>query len=743
MSGYAKAEVRHHNGVPTLFVNDQPLHGMTATSTAFNDPQVVRDFVAGGVEIMMIWIEIGIKCWKGPGQYDWTYAEEKLRFFEEHSADTKWIIRVRLGLVAEWFRHAFPDEVHNPPPRDATMSVSNIVSSVWLEQVTEVVRAFVKWLQTTRWAPRIIGFMLNAGATEEWLIIDAADTTRGQYHPASVREFRAWLARRYGNDVAALRSAWNDPRANFDKAHPPVGHMRKGSHIWGPYSLRDPRLERPAIDYYIFLNETLSDYLIHLCRAAKESAGTPIICGGFHSYLWWETGVYSYTQEYGHTLIQKLNASPWVDFVSDITSYDNRYPGGPSGYLSLPHSLNLNNTLHYTEVDLRTVSNLTPEQRAAWKQVDPSTIPPRTAEPALPDREWKWGLGYCGRDDDEQVALLRREHLHNLITGTPYWWFDIAGRNYQAPPLVQEMNRLSGWGKQAVHWDRRSISQVAFICSEDTPLRQAAMNGELLRFELESNHTLLIDLATRGWGVAGLPFDTYELHDLAHPNFPGDQYKLFVFVNCAYVSDRAAAGIRRWQCDGRVFCWTFASAVMDDQRLDPALAEPLIGMRLGWRNQRQNIHIQMDSPSHPLLEGGSALNFGTEGSVGPVFFADDPQATVLGRLRDGGEAGFALRDHGGWRSVYLAMLNFGSGLMRNLARFAGAHVWCGTDDVLYANQSMLSLHTASSGHKRIHLPKGAYVTDLQTGIRTSTPVQDINIELPAYRTAAWRTEYAD
>src|SRR5690606_7097065 len=106
---------------------------------------------------------------------------------------------------------------------------------------------------------------------------------------------------------------------------------------------------------------------------------------------------------------------------------------------------------------------------------------------------------------------------HNLITGTPYWWFDIAGRNYQAPPLVQEMNRLSGWGKQAVHWDRRSISQVAFICSEDTPLRQAAMNGELLRFELESNHTLLIDLATRGWGVAGLPFDTYELHDLAHP----------------------------------------------------------------------------------------------------------------------------------------------------------------------------------------------------------------------------------
>lgn len=103
MSTFAHAEVHPHNGVPTIFVNEQPLHGMTATSVAFNDPAVVRGFVEGGVEIMMIWIEAPLKCWKGPGQYDWSYAEEKLRFFEEHSGDAKWLIRIRLGLIASWW----------------------------------------------------------------------------------------------------------------------------------------------------------------------------------------------------------------------------------------------------------------------------------------------------------------------------------------------------------------------------------------------------------------------------------------------------------------------------------------------------------------------------------------------------------------------------------------------------------------------------------------------------------------
>jgi len=759
MPEFARTEIRRHNGVPTIHVNHEPIHGMTATSCAFDDPGVVRDFVAGGVEIMMIWIEIGLHCWKGPGEYDWSYAEKKLRHFEEHSGDTYWIMRNRLSLLDPWFARAHPTEVHNPPDaagNDAgTMSVANIVSPVWCEKVCELVAAFVSWLKTTKWAERVIGFMLNAGGTEEWLVFNTAELYRGEYPEVVTREFRTWLRREYHNDEEKLRSAWRgkevgdvlaprevqDRLPTFDDARCPTGHMRKGSHIWGPYSLRDPLYERQAIDYYRFLNETVSDHLIAFCKTAKEAARTPVICGGFHSYLWWEGGVYSYIQEYGHGLIQKLMASPWVDFTSDITSYDCRYPGGPSGYLGLSHTHNVSGKLHYTEVDLVTINQLEPRHRDAWAAADTSHIPPGTSEPVIPQKEWGWNKNYCGRDMDEQLAILQREHFHNLMTGTAYWWFDIRQHDYQAPEIVSCLRKLSDIGKRAVTWDRRSISEVAFVVSEDTPMFQAASNGELLRFELEASHKLLIDGCNKAWGLAGVPYDVYELHDLARQDFPGEQYRLLIFVNCARVSERAAEGIRRWQRDGRVFCWTYAAGVTDYDGIDPARHVDLMGMRLGWRNARQQIHVLMDDVAHVLTGGGRDLNFGTEGSVGPVFFVDDPEATPLGHLRDGGEVAFALREHESWRSVYVSMLNFGPQLLRNLTRYAGAHVWCDSDDVVYANSSMVCLHTASAGHKTITLPRPAVVTDLWTGERSREPVERIEFDTSAYRTHAYHTEY--
>ena len=151
--GFAEATVRCHQGVPTLFVDGQPLQGLTATSVSFEDPQVIRDFTDAGTEIMMIWIEAGIHCWKGPGNYDWSYAERRLSLQEAHSGDTRWIIRVRLGLLNHWFKHSYPSEVHNPPTQsdDHGLSVCNIVSPIWRENVERMLHDFVTWLQGTPW----------------------------------------------------------------------------------------------------------------------------------------------------------------------------------------------------------------------------------------------------------------------------------------------------------------------------------------------------------------------------------------------------------------------------------------------------------------------------------------------------------------------------------------------------------------------------------------------------------------
>lgn len=51
---FAKSFVKQLNGVPVLHIDYVPFHGMTATSVAFNDAEVIRDFTESGVEIMMI-----------------------------------------------------------------------------------------------------------------------------------------------------------------------------------------------------------------------------------------------------------------------------------------------------------------------------------------------------------------------------------------------------------------------------------------------------------------------------------------------------------------------------------------------------------------------------------------------------------------------------------------------------------------------------------------------------------------
>ena len=96
-------------------------------------------------------------------------------------------------------------------------------------------------------------------------------------------------------------------------------------------------------------------------------------------------------------------------------------PAAPRIYLGLPQSLNLHNKLHYTEVDLVTVSNLPAATRAAWKAADTSQIPPRVSEPVIPNRFWNWSNGYCGRDEEEQTAPLpartfpQPHHRHALL----------------------------------------------------------------------------------------------------------------------------------------------------------------------------------------------------------------------------------------------------------------------------------------------------------------------------------------
>jgi len=97
------------------------------------------------------------------------------------------------------------------------------------------------------------------------------------------------------------------------------------------------------------------------------------------------------------------------------------------------------------------------------QKADTSRIPPLTAEPVIPDPVYRWEQGYCGRDEEEQNAILQRDHAQNLITGTPYWWFDIRSHNYQEPFIVETREAPLG-DRQAGRRLGQALAQRSGLC---------------------------------------------------------------------------------------------------------------------------------------------------------------------------------------------------------------------------------------------------------------------------------------
>jgi hypothetical protein len=120
---------------------------------------------------------------------------------------------------------------------------------------------------------------------------------------------------------------------------------------------------------------------------------------------------------------------------------------------------------------------------------------------------------------------------------------------------------------------------------------------------------------------------------------------------------------------------------------------------------------------------------GADHAVAPIFYADDPEARVVGRLQGSNRAGLVVKRRDGWTGVYSAAMTLPPGLLRNLAREAGVHLWSETDEALYTDGRFLSLHASADGDKVLYLPRPCRVTDAITGQRVPTVGQRVRFHL--------------
>lgn len=713
-----QASVKPYCGAPTLFLDSQPVSYRALWVSApapdkWESAAAARCAAEAGIHTYAFDVGSGIE-WSGPASgrtipYDFATLEARFERILEVDPQACWHLRCQLEIGADdWWSKLYPDELelHSNGKR----YTQSFASLVWREQAKQFLRAYVQRLSETGLLERVIAFQVGAGHTGEWV---KGETSMygvcGDYSTPMRRRFREWLRARYHADIVGLREAWNDPQIGFDTAEVPSPQEQLNARH---FIFRDPRQEQKVIDYFRCLAELCAEAITDFCRTIKQATGGRKLAGAFYGYLLdlaWNGGFfaerpdsdYSTYQRSGHLGLPLVLDSPYVDFLVSPYSYGFRHIGGDGPSMIPAESARVHGKLVLIEDDTRTYI----------------------------DSDSNYGHA---ANLSESLAILRRNFAGAMTRGQGMWWASWKIDPAKEPAFLSLLGEFERLGSRLVHTDRASAAEVAVLVDDESLFYETSLNY----FDVPGIFQQHL------WGLPhmGTPFDVHLLQDLAAGRLRA--YKLYVFLN-AFRIDRArrenlARQVRR---DNRVALWIYAPGYVQDD-LSPDHMTELTGFRFGYGERPWGPLVHITQFDHRITKGLSQdLFWGTNNKLGPLFYVDDPSATVLGQVvhsQGNCRPGFAVKAFPNWTSLYVAAPNIPANVLRNIARFAGAHIYSDDGDVIYASHDLLGIHTVSGGARLLRLPHPVEgVLDVFQEKTVARNTAAFKVELPPASTALY------
>lgn len=697
-----KATIETHNGTPTLFLDDRPvfancqlvgpvnLQGLEGLQSS------VRAFAQNGIHIYSI-DAVGTE-WRGPrpgssSPYDFT--ETGPRFMAVLDADPDALFLLRMGfetryMLDNWWNLAYPDETEvlttGPFPS------ASYASQVWQTQTQDFLRAYIDHLRSLGLYDRVIGYQVATGTCGEWIKDwSSMDPPCGDFSEPMRRAFRQWLRQHYGDDVAALRAAWNDGEVTFETAEVPLTEEQvQTTH----YLLRDPRREQKTIDFYACYADVAADAMIGLCRTVKEETAGEKLAGAFFGYIMelsWNDSFFnddygdlnssevSTIQRSGHLGLRKALRSPYVDFFVSPYTYAFRGIGGDGLPMQPTESLRVHGKFYFFEEDTLMHNNFDPGGRM--------------------------------HPIDKSIAIYQRNFAQTLTHGIGITWLE---NDYfvESPLIVDEARcwhkRFQKLGSWALDLNRAPGADVAVILDDESYRYEAIRNNIDIPLIW---HQRVVNL-----NRFGAPHDLYLLEDLLEGNLP--EYKLYIFLNPFHLDDQRRRALKEIVCrDNKVALWLYAAGYINrdaEAAVHLDHMTDLTGFRFGRGGSYWGPFMHVTNFDHAITRGiPQDLFWGSTRSIAPNFHLDDPDATVLGevvthlgRCRPGfGVKTLESETGQAWTSVYVATPNVPAPVLRGIARYAGVHLYNEEGDVLYATDDLLAVHTVAGGNRTFALPR--------------------------------------
>jgi len=689
------SSLRNYGGVPTIFVNDRPVHGLFrygTTAAALNDIPIGLHMVHVGNRYVNA---VGADCGFAVARIDQALAREPEAF-----------IGVRTFPSApEGWLEAHPNEAQQFEAGAPGLGLYPSFGSLcWREKVCAVYEQFARELHQ-HYEGRVILYQFGAGSQGEWNPFGAPDNYGRWYaedfSPAMQAYFRAWLAAHYGT-LDALRGAWSDSMATFATAMVPTREERLQTD-W--LTFRDPRRHKVA-DFYAAYCQAISEHIIDMCAALKRGTDGEALAGS-HAGAFLDNGLHAilYNQVTANTLRTVVRAKEVDTFTSPI-SYLGRKPGGSPTSMVPTGSLRLHGKYRLQDQDTRT---FIARVNVAGNDIFNLFGVPRTLE--------------------ESLAVLKRDVGRAMLGGHGVWWHDLPRGNYEHPEIAACVRRLVEIAGTALHLERGYLPEVAVMADERSPLSQECANRLL--------YPLLYAQRVEDFSHAGVSWEIFEAADFLEPGFPSS--KLILMLNLFELDEREITDIRaRLAGSGATVVWFVAPGVQSPRGFDLDAITRLSGFRVGAFPAALNPRVSITDYTHPITrELAEVHSFGTgslgmderESIFGPIFYVDDAEATVLGVSDALYRPGFAVKEMDGWRSVYCSAPRLSRGLLRGLAKWAGVHSWLESEAMLAVTPELLLIHSADAGEHRLRFPTPRDVADLWTGEVMGRQVEELAIKL--------------
>ncbi len=693
------SSIEVYNGTPTLMIDGQPTAShfyLRPDLNVYLQTDAETRIYKSGLDL---YITYGGNLYKGgcdpiwleDGTIDYDAFDEVI--YDVLAANNDALVMVQIGMFAPpWWIEQNPDHELLCDNGSQYISIDNevsLASEKFREEAGEVLRLLIRHMKEQSYYNRVFGLKIGGGQSYEWMIRGTGANQGPDYSLVSREGFKKYLKKIYGTDEA-LQEAWGDKNVTFETAEAPGWKERNSPTNIYSGDADTGKLSRNIVDWNLWLNEASADSFLYYCQIAKEETDGKIIVGGYNGYLWTSNSYDS--QGMAHTAAERVLDSEYVDWIASPISYNERILGQSNAYMALIDSVQEHGKLYIAEQDNRTYLSSS-YAGAPW------------------DANWDFSIGQT-RTVADTILQQKRDFANAMINGAGLWQFDMYGGWLDDDQIYQYLSDAKAEYDFSVFLDRDVRNEVAIFVGDETYayMRAGQPNMPYTLFEP------MLMQQRKHLSKMGTGYDTYTLSSLMDGKVA--PHKLNIIFSPFQITPEMNEAIDKYlKCNGQYVVWVYLPGITDGVTLNAQYMERVTGFEIGLVEEKSGLQVKLAETNNILTQGIEGLVYGnsTPNSVSPLtYIKDTTDVQVLGYNMDGAKRpGLGIKDMGDWTSIYSSAPCLDVRLLRNLLELAGCHVYSeSNEDVIYANNHYVALHSNAAGEKTILLPGNYAVYDV-------------------------------